>query len=67
MRPNDSVNPNCRECIDSGAVRAKAAKKRLETMQRQEAEPAKNPARRIDWPEIEIPGDPFSGEMRCVG
>ena len=65
LDPCGEVNPNCRACIDSGAVRAKAAKKRLETIKR--GKQTQKPARVIDWPEIEIPGDQFSGEMRCVG
>ena len=67
LSPCGEPTRNCRACIDSGRVRALAAQKRLATIQANARRPKKTPPRIIYWPEISIPGDPFSGEMRIAG
>lgn len=65
LAPNGGKNRNCRACIESGAVREKAYRKQSRTMRRKEH--VQERAREIVWPEIVIPGDPFSGDGRYVG
>lgn len=65
LDPNSRVNRNCRACIESGAVREKAYRKQSRTMRRKEH--VQERAREIVWPEIVIPGDPFSGDWGCAG
>ncbi len=65
LDPNGRINRNCRACIESGAVREKEYRKQSRTMRRKEH--VQERAREIVWPEIVIPGDPFSGDGRYVG